>query len=383
MPLMPLPNVAAATTRPATSPPVRTIHQHQLLPHPPAAASASSSSSSNSHNSNVDAYLQLARVHNVFPSVLLAMVGGAAAARSVTTALLSPAVWAAAAASAGVALASMAVNDYFDRAVDRLNRPDKPIPSGRVPADGAVLLAACLYIAVLAAACFLDPLALRAVIAFSSTVTMLYTPFLKKVPVVKNVTVAAVIALAPIAGALAVSGGGAGGAVAAAGAEAVRRLLPCAAFAFFGVVYREILMDVHDMDGDLVEGVVTVPALIGRGGALVAALASLAAGTASALCLLYGVFGGGVGGGSTGGILFELPAATATSLGIFTGPVLELAVVLPAALLLLLGGQCAALAVGAARSGWQPKRVDHAVMACLRPLGLGIMMLAAVAAFGA
>jgi geranylgeranylglycerol-phosphate geranylgeranyltransferase len=384
---------AARRQRPAAARPIA---------RPPGAAASFSSSSGNNSNSdsdegasarqyppphgsntsNVDAYLQLARVHNIFPSILLALVGGAAAARSIPTALLSPAVWAAALASAGVAVASMAVNDYFDRAVDRVNRPDKPIPSGRVPADGAVLLAACLYIAVLAAACLMDPYALRAVIAFSSTVTMLYTPVLKKLPVVKNLTVAAVIALAPIAGALAVSGGGAGGAVAAAGAEAVRRLLPCAAFAFFGVVYREILMDIHDMDGDLAEGVVTVPALCGRGGALCAALASLGAGTAAALALLYA--GASAASSSSGRVLlFELPSATATALGVFTAPVLELLAVLPALTLLALAGQCAALALAAARSGFEPENVDACVMACLKPMGLGIMLLAAVAAFGA
>jgi geranylgeranylglycerol-phosphate geranylgeranyltransferase len=272
----------------------------------------------------------------------------------------------------------MAVNDYFDRAVDRVNRPDKPIPSGRVPPDGAVLLAACGYVAVLATACLLDPLALRAVIAFSSTVTMLYTPFLKRVPVIKNLTVAAVIALAPIAGALAVSGGAAGGAVTSAGAEAVRRLSPCAAFAFFGVVYREVLMDCHDLEGDLAEGVATVPAVVGRGGALAVALASLAVGTASALCLLYGRLWG------SGRILFEVPSATAAALGpLFTAPVLEAAAAAPALLLLALALKCALLALGAARSGWEPARVDDAVMACLKPMGLGIMLLAAVAAFGA
>lgn len=363
---------------------------------PAAAASFSSSSSPpndqgdqrpiNSHATR-DAYLQLARVHNVVPSVLLALVGASAAARSVPAALLSPAVWASAAASAGVAVASMSVNDYFDRAVDRVNRPDKPIPSGRVPPDGAVLLAACVYIGVLAMACLLDPLALRAVIAFSATATMLYTPFLKRVPVVKNLTVAAVIALAPIAGALAVSGGAAGGALTAAGAEAVRRLAPCAAFTFFGVVYREILMDANDLEGDLAEGVTTVPGLVGKGGALVVALASLLVGTVAALGLLYGhgvVLGaGGADAPGAGALLFELPSATAAALGVFTAPVLEAAAVAPAALLLALSGKCALLALAAARSGWDPSRVDGAVMACLKPMGLGIMMLAAVAAFGA
>jgi 4-hydroxybenzoate polyprenyltransferase len=359
-----------------------------------AASAASFPSSSSSPNrgdpadpratttSRVEAYLELARVHNIAPALLLAIVGASAAARSVPAALLCPAVWAAAAASAGVSVASAMVNDFFDRFGDAVNRPYKPIPDGRIQPDGAVLAAACVYIAVLATACLLDSRALRAVIAFSATATMAYTPFLKRVPLVKNLTVAAVIALAPVAGALAVSGGAgvAGAGVAAAGTEeAVRRLLPCAAFAFWGVVYREIIMDCHDLEGDLADGVTTVPALVGRGGALAVALASLGAGAASALALLYG---GRLWGGQ-GLLLFELPSATAAALGVFTGPVLAAVAAAPALLLIAFAAQCALLALGAARSGWEPARVDDAVMACLKPMGLGIMMLAAVAAFGA
>jgi len=340
--------------------------------------------------------MQLARVHNVLPSVLLTLVGASAAARSVRLALLAPSVWAAAGCSCGVAVASMAVNDYFDRAVDRRNRPDKPIPSGRVPPDGAVLFAACAYVAALATACLLEPPALRAVVALSSTVTMLYTPLFKRVPLVKNLTVAAVVALAPLAGALAVCGAGGGGGglgggsiiqsgigstvssgaghqwLTAAGADAVRRLGPCSAFAFFGVAYREVLMDVHDLEGDLAEGVVTAPALLGRGGALAAALLLLAVGTVGALRLLYG-----------GGLLIELPAATASAFGVFTGPVVALMAAGPALALLALSARCAQLALGAARGGWLPERVDDAVNECLKPLGAGIVLLAAVAAVGA
>lgn len=48
-----------------------------------------------------------------------------------------------------------------------------------------------------------EPLPLRMTVAVSAGLTLLYTPLLKKVPLVKNATVAATIALSPLAGALA------------------------------------------------------------------------------------------------------------------------------------------------------------------------------------
>lgn len=61
---------------------------------------------------------------------------------------------------AGVALAgplvcgtSQAVNDWFDRHVDAINEPGRPIPSGRIPGRGGLLIAlACTVLSLLVAA---------------------------------------------------------------------------------------------------------------------------------------------------------------------------------------------------------------------------------------
>lgn len=56
--------------------------------------------------------------------------------------------------SAGLYLGGMALNDIFDRAVDAVERPGRPIPSGRVSLKAAVLVAAVLLIGgIVAAAC--------------------------------------------------------------------------------------------------------------------------------------------------------------------------------------------------------------------------------------
>jgi 4-hydroxybenzoate polyprenyltransferase len=43
--------------------------------------------------------------------------------------------------SAGIAVASVVVNDYFDLKLDTTNAPDKPLPSGNTPS----LYTSCIF----------------------------------------------------------------------------------------------------------------------------------------------------------------------------------------------------------------------------------------------
>lgn len=138
------------------------------------------------------------------------------------------AVWVMGLVSASVSVASCIINDYFDLPVDSLNAPSKPLPSGAVTPDGALLLGGGIYAAVLVAACLMAHPGLRLIVAASATATLLYTPVLKRISFIKNATVAAVIAAAPLAGALAAGAGG-------PGVHAV--FMPCA-FVFLAVLYR-------------------------------------------------------------------------------------------------------------------------------------------------
>eukprot|EP00887_Chlorella_sp_A99_P000170 scaffold13.g170.t1 len=235
-----------------------------------------------------DVLFRLMRVWNVVPSVLLVLVGAwlgagkamaaaAFAAHAGTVAFM-------AAASAGIALASCIVNDYFDARIDALNDASKPIPSGAVTPDGALLLASCMYVALLAGACLLPSPGLRLVIAASAAATLAYTPLLKRVLLLKNLTVAATVAAAPLAGALAV-----GAAPTAAGLAPV--LLP-STYVFLMIWLREAMMDMSDAEGDAQAGVVTLPVAIGLPASL-ACCAALLAG-AAAVCARVALRGGGL-----------------------------------------------------------------------------------------
>ncbi|GAA0474578.1 UbiA family prenyltransferase [Halococcus dombrowskii] len=91
------------------------------------------------------AYAALVRVPNLFSAPPDVLLGGALVAATGTTVSIP--------ALAGLAVASMllyaggtTLNDYFDAAIDARERPERPIPSGRIPRRTAGALGAALLI---------------------------------------------------------------------------------------------------------------------------------------------------------------------------------------------------------------------------------------------
>lgn len=63
-----------------------------------------------------------------------------------------------------VCATSQAINDWFDRHVDAINEPNRPIPSGRIPGRWGLYIAVAWSLASLALAYYLGPLAFGAAI---------------------------------------------------------------------------------------------------------------------------------------------------------------------------------------------------------------------------
>ena len=134
---------------------------------------------------------------------------------------------------------SMAVNDIYDIEVDRVNRPDRPIPSGRVTAGEAstlsyIALAAGMVCSVLS----LIPLAVVIAGAYA-LLSWLYSSRAKKTGLAGNLIVASSLAIPFVYGG-AVSGGSIGGSL----------LLMMALTAFFSGVGREVVKGMADVEGD-------------------------------------------------------------------------------------------------------------------------------------
>jgi 4-hydroxybenzoate polyprenyltransferase len=88
------------------------------------------------------AYLQLLRPANVITALADVLAGFAVAGLANRGAL----PWLLG-STACLYAGGIVLNDFFDRAIDRLERPERPIPSGRVPAGAAAALGGGLLLA--------------------------------------------------------------------------------------------------------------------------------------------------------------------------------------------------------------------------------------------
>lgn len=164
------------------------------------------------------------------------------------------------AALSGMALgaAGNALNDLFDFDADRRNRPDRPLPAGRVPREAAIAVSAVgALLGLVAAALVSVPLLLAAAAALA--VMAAYSPLLKRFGAPGNIAVAVVAGLPLFYGALAVGRPAAG-------------LVPWALAAWIHLI-REIVKDIEDEPGDRVAGRRTLPIVWGRRRAAFAAAA--------------------------------------------------------------------------------------------------------------
>jgi geranylgeranylglycerol-phosphate geranylgeranyltransferase len=174
---------------------------------------------------------------------------------------------------------SMAVNDVYDLEVDKVNRPDRPIPSGRVTAGEASSLSYAVLVAGLACSLLsLNPLAVVIAGAYAF-LSWLYNSRAKRTGLPGNLIVASSLAIPFIYGG-AVSGGSIGGSL----------LLMMALTAFFSGVGREVVKSIADVEGDEKRSVNSVARSRGLGvAAMVGALFFVMAVVTSWVPLLTGL----------------------------------------------------------------------------------------------
>jgi geranylgeranylglycerol-phosphate geranylgeranyltransferase len=159
--------------------------------------------------------------------------------------------------------AGNAINDYFDREVDQITNPERPLPRGAVTPRTALLFSAMLFILAGGLSLTLPPIAI-AIALINIGLLVIYTPLLKGLPGVGNA------AIAYLGGSAFLFGGAAVESLTAPGI-----LFAIATLATFS---REVIKDVEDLAGDQENDLKTLPIVIGTHRALV--------GAAVVLCLM-------------------------------------------------------------------------------------------------
>lgn len=210
-------------------------------------------------------FLEIMRPGNCLMAAVAALIGLLVADNGtdpLTAFLVALAVFA-------VTGAGNAINDYFDREIDRVNRPDRPIPSGRVAPGEAAGFAVLLFAAGIILSVWTNGYCMVIAVA-NSCLLVLYAARIKRTPLLGNA------AIAYLSASIFLFGG------AFAGMDGIVQNLPLIGITFLAMLSRELLKDAEDVEGDTAGGARTLPMVIGvRWTTVVAAICAAGAVAAS------------------------------------------------------------------------------------------------------
>ncbi len=172
--------------------------------------------------------------------------------------------------------AGNAINDYFDHKIDAINKPSRPIPSGRISLKAAGIYSLSLFVIGTVIA-FIIGILPGVIALLTSILLILYAYNLKKMLIVGNISVSFLTGLTFVFGGVVVG--------------IVATSIYLGFFAFLMTMAREIVKDMEDMEGDKEEGATTLPIICGmRSSSILAAFFMIIASVASPVLYFIGIF---------------------------------------------------------------------------------------------
>jgi geranylgeranylglycerol-phosphate geranylgeranyltransferase len=164
--------------------------------------------------------------------------------------------------SAGLIMAGAnVINDFFDVEIDRVNKPFRPLPAGRIRPRTALIFSTILFALGFFLSIFIQFFSVF-VAALTVVGLIVYSAWLKRTFLWGNIAVSFFSALAFVYGALSVG-------------DVKASWIP-ATFAFFFHLGREIIKDVEDRVADASSHAQTLPILLGERRALIASTVAFA-----------------------------------------------------------------------------------------------------------
>ena len=205
--------------------------------------------------------LKLIRVNNLVPTLLLSFTGGWIIDPSIQYLAQSTSFWASTIDTVFVMFASMAINDIYDIQIDKINNPSRPLITGELQTKDAVLIVLLLLGATEYITFQYLPTNLQMIIQAIILQIILYTPVLKKIPIIKNISCAVLVSFSIFFAGLSTS-------YSIDKAIATNMhfgLLSIAmSFIFFGSWGNEVLLDIRDAEGDKQHNIKTLATLFGK-----------------------------------------------------------------------------------------------------------------------
>ena len=141
------------------------------------------------------------------------------------------------------------LNDYFDYKIDKLNKPNRPIPSGLISRRSALGFSIYLFFVGVSLGLFLNIFALS-IVFINTCLLIFYARYSKTMSFAANVLIALMTSSVFIYSAAILN-------------TLNTNIIVLASSAFFVMTAREILKDIEDIDGDTQSGAATLPVKLG------------------------------------------------------------------------------------------------------------------------
>jgi geranylgeranylglycerol-phosphate geranylgeranyltransferase len=172
--------------------------------------------------------------------------------------------------------AGNAINDYVDHKIDAINKPNRPIPSGRISLKTAATYSVSLFVIAtfMALAIGIIP---GIIVILSAVLMFLYAYRLKTSCLIGNLSIAFLTGLCFVFAGVVLSN--------------VYVSILLGFYAFLMTMAREIVKDMEDVEGDSAEGASTFPIRFGmRASSILAAVFMLVASLTSPMLYFVGIF---------------------------------------------------------------------------------------------
>ncbi len=149
------------------------------------------------------------------------------------------------------------INDYFDYNIDLVNKPERPIPSGRISLENGKRYAYLLFLAGTICGFLISFLTGNwipfIIVLIADVILYLYAYKLKTTPLIGNLAVGFMTGFGFVFGGFTINN-----------PDIVTTSIFLGFFAFVMTTAREIIKDIEDVEGDKKDGARTLPILIGK-----------------------------------------------------------------------------------------------------------------------
>jgi geranylgeranylglycerol-phosphate geranylgeranyltransferase len=172
--------------------------------------------------------------------------------------------------------AGNAINDYVDHKIDAINKPERPIPSGRISLRAAAIYSISLFTisTIMALVIGIIP---GIIVVLSAILMFLYAYRLKKSCLIGNMSIAFLTGLCFVFAGVVL--------------QTIFLSVLLGFYAFLMTMAREIVKDMEDVEGDSAEGASTFPIRYGmRASSTLAAVFMIVASLTSPLLFFIGIF---------------------------------------------------------------------------------------------